>query len=70
MEVGVRRKLFSAGTDFRRQNLTSIDVRFWRLKSIPALEENSEPERAVFTKKGFTIKGRVGIAREGGNEGR
>ena len=30
---------FSAGTDFRRQNLTSIDVRFWRLKSIPALKE-------------------------------
>ena len=23
--------------DFRRQNLTSTDVRFWRLKSIPAL---------------------------------
>ena len=28
---------FSAGVDFRRQNLTSADVRFWRLKSIPAL---------------------------------
>ena len=27
---------FSAGIDFRRQN---IDVRFWRLKSIPALKE-------------------------------
>ena len=24
--------------DFRRQNLTSMDVRFWRLKSIPALK--------------------------------
>ena len=24
----------SAGIDFRRQNLTSADVRFWRLKSI------------------------------------
>ena len=24
-------------TDFRRQNLTSIDVRFWRLKSVLAL---------------------------------
>ena len=23
--------------DFRRQNLTSIDVRFWRLKSVPAV---------------------------------
>ena len=29
---------FSAGIDFRRQNLTSTDVRFWRLKSIPALK--------------------------------
>ena len=27
----------SAGIDFRLQYLTSIDVRFWRLKSIPAL---------------------------------
>ena len=27
----------SAETDFSRQNLTSVDVRFWRLKSIPAL---------------------------------
>ena len=30
---------FSAGTDFRRQILTSIDVRIWRLKSIPALNK-------------------------------
>ena len=29
---------FSAGTDFRRQNLTSKDVRFWRLKTVPALK--------------------------------
>ena len=28
---------YSAGIDFRRQSLTSTDVRFWRLKSIPAL---------------------------------
>ena len=27
------------GTDFRRQNLTSIDVRFWLLKSISALKD-------------------------------
>ena len=27
----------SAGNDLRRQNLTSTDVRYWRLKSIPAL---------------------------------
>ena len=29
---------FSAGIDFRRQNLTSADVRFWRLNSFPALK--------------------------------
>ena len=29
---------FSAGTDFRRQNLTSADVTFWRLKLISALK--------------------------------
>ena len=28
---------YSAGTDFSRQNLTSVDVRFCRLKSIPKL---------------------------------
>ena len=28
---------YSAAIDFRRQNLTSTDVRFWRLKLIPAL---------------------------------
>ena len=28
---------YSSGTDFSRQNLTSVDVRFWLLKSIPAL---------------------------------
>ena len=27
---------YSAGIDFSRQNLTSTEVRFWRLKSIPA----------------------------------
>ena len=30
---------FSAGTAFRRQNLTTVDVRFWRLKSILALKK-------------------------------
>ena len=30
---------FSWGTDFRHHNLASIDVRFWRSKSIPALKE-------------------------------
>ena len=29
---------YMGGVDFRRQNLTSTDVRFWRLKSIPALQ--------------------------------
>ena len=28
---------YCAGVDFSRQNRTSVDVRFWRLKSIPAL---------------------------------
>ena len=28
---------YSAGIDFSRQSLTSVDVRLWRLKSIPAL---------------------------------
>ena len=31
---------FSVGTVFRRQNLTSADVRFWRIKMIPALKES------------------------------
>ena len=30
---------FSAGTVFTRQNLTSVDVRFWRIKMVPALKE-------------------------------
>ena len=29
---------FSAGTVFVRQNLTSLDVRFWRIKTVPALK--------------------------------
>ena len=29
---------FSAGTVFLRQNLASVDVIFWRIKTIPALE--------------------------------
>ena len=28
---------YSAVIDFSRQNLTSVDAKFWRLKSIPAL---------------------------------
>ena len=28
---------YSAGIDFSRQNLTSVDIKFWWLKSIPAL---------------------------------
>ena len=30
---------FRAGTVFSRRNPTSVDVRFWRLKTVPALEE-------------------------------
>ena len=29
---------FSAGTVFIRQDLTSSDVRFWRIKTVPALK--------------------------------
>ena len=29
----------SAGIDLRRQNLSSMGVRFWRLRSIPAVKE-------------------------------
>ena len=29
--------LQAKGTVFRRQNMTSVDVRFWRLMTIPAL---------------------------------
>ena len=29
---------FSAGIHFRRHILTFIDVRFWRLKTVPALK--------------------------------
>ena len=32
-------KPFSTGIVFRRQSLTSADVRLWRLKTIPALKE-------------------------------
>ena len=32
-------KPFSAGTVFIRQNLTSVDARFWRIKTVPALKE-------------------------------
>ena len=28
---------FSAGIDYRRQNLSSVDVRYWRLQTIPTL---------------------------------
>ena len=38
---------FSAGTVFRRQNLTSVDVRFWRLKTIHALIEITKYIMAV-----------------------
>ena len=30
---------YSAGIDFSRQNLTSVDVRFSRIKTVPALKE-------------------------------
>ena len=30
---------YSAGIDFIRLNLTSVDVRFWRVKSVPDLQQ-------------------------------
>ena len=30
---------YSSGTVFLRQNLTSIDVRFWRIETVPAMKE-------------------------------
>ena len=33
---------YSAGIDIRRQNLKSLDVRFWRLMSIPAVVPHSK----------------------------
>ena len=30
---------YSVGSVFIRQNLTSVDVRFWRIKTFPALKE-------------------------------
>ena len=30
---------FSVGIDFKRQNLTFVDARFWRLKPNPTLKE-------------------------------
>ena len=30
---------FSAGTVFKRQILTYVDVRFWRIKTVPALKK-------------------------------
>ena len=31
--------LLSAGNVFIRRNLTSVDVKFWSIKTIPALKE-------------------------------
>ena len=39
---------FSAGTVFIRQNLTSTDVRFWCIKTVPALKglKHTQPQKA------------------------
>ena len=36
---------FGMGTVFRRRNLTSVDVRFSRLKTIPTLKEQNIQNR-------------------------
>ena len=44
---------YSAVIDFRRHNLTSVDVRFWRLKSIWRLKSKSDVcRRQILTSKG------------------
>ena len=45
---------YSAGIDFSRQNLTSTDVRFWRLKSVPALKELKQDK--CYTVIGYPIR--------------
>ena len=37
--ISLNETTFSSGTVFRRQNLTSKDVRYRRLKTIPALKK-------------------------------
>ena len=51
----------SAGIDFSRQNLTCTDVRFWRLKSIPAGPQFKQhfPKRRA----GRRTDNRVGVFR-------
>ena len=41
---------FSAGINFIRQNLTSTDVRFWRIKTIPALKGLNQTNFTVLDK--------------------
>ena len=38
---------FIVGIDFRRQNLTSIDVIFWRLKTVPTLKGLRSPHNTA-----------------------
>ena len=49
---------FSVGTVFRRQNLTSTDIRFWRLKMVPTMKEL---QWAKTRNKGIQMK-RKGLA--------
>ena len=46
--------LYSAGNDVRRQNLTSTNVIFWLLKSIPALL-GLKSSRALLFRSGLTL---------------
>ena len=41
--------IFTAWTDFRRHNMTSMDARFWRLKSIPTLKKWTISSRRPIT---------------------
>ena len=46
---------FRAGIVFIRQNLTSTDVRFWRIKTVPALKY-SKPVNTESEKKNMYLK--------------
>ena len=62
--LSVRRGIWCAGIVFIRQNLTSTDVRFWRMKTVPALNELTSSEMYVLLfVKIFFFTGCIHISR-------
>ena len=55
---------FSAGIDFKRRNETYVDVKFWRLKSLPALKGGGP--RVVVSTAAFHARVRGSIPSLGG----